>query len=309
MRTHFTAAVMAGALAFAAVPQADALTVEQFKAFAENPPQAFVDEAGNYFKLIGGEYVKAELPATAQEAASLPTVSLDADGNPVLAPGVNAYPENPKEPTIEGLVAAREQEKKDAAAQQQADANAAAALPALNAKCGETVWYRTADGTHYVTDQAKVEGALPQDRAQVKSSAEMQEDVEKQDCAYVEGMEVATPNLVEVPKAEGLTPGAIAGIAAAAAAPLVIGGVAYWLNKDGSTLVADRARVEQEPTAEERAESDRLRIEHAAEIAAQESRGIAAETGSNALARTLFALVLASLLGAGAFVAGRRFLV
>ena len=72
-------------------------------------------------------------------------------------------------------------------------------------------------------------------------------------------------------------------------------------------------RVNQQPTPEEKAASDRLRAEHAEEIAAQQvaaaTRGVEAETGSNTLARTLFALVIASALGAAAFLAGRRFLV
>lgn len=112
-----------------------------------------------------------------------------------------------------------------------------------------------------------------------------------------------------------LSGGAIAGIAAAAAVPIVIAGVTYYLNQDGQTLVGSSDRVNQEPTAEEKAESDRLRAEHGDEIAAQQeaaaeaSRGVAAETGSNTLARTLFALLIAVVLGSAAFVAGRRFLV
>ena len=111
-----------------------------------------------------------------------------------------------------------------------------------------------------------------------------------------------------------LSTGAIAAIAAAAiGAPIVIAGVTYFLNRDGETLVGSSDRVNQEPTPEEKAKSDQLRAEHADEIAAQQvapaTRGVEAETGSNTVARTLFALVLATLLGAAAFVAGRRFLV
>ena len=112
-----------------------------------------------------------------------------------------------------------------------------------------------------------------------------------------------------------LSPGAIAGIAAAAIGiPIVIAGVTYFLNQDGQTLVGSSDRVNQQPTPEEKAKSDQLRAEHADEIAAQQvaaaaNRGVEAETGSNTIARTLFALVIASVLGAAAFVAGRRFLV
>lgn len=124
--------------------------------------------------------------------------------------------------------------------------------------------------------------------------------------------EVATP----VATTENtLSPGAIAGITAAAIIPVVIAGVTYYLNQDGETLVGSSDRVNQAPTPEEKAESDRLRAEHAEEIAAQQeaavdaARGISAETGSNTLARTLFALLVAVVLGSAAFFAGRRFLI
>ena len=112
-----------------------------------------------------------------------------------------------------------------------------------------------------------------------------------------------------------LSPGAIAAIAVAAVGvPIVIAGVTYFLNQDGETLVGSSERVNQQPTPEEKEKSDQLRAEHADEIAAQQvaaaaNRGVEAETGSNTIARTLFALVIASVLGAAAFVAGRRFLV
>ena len=72
--------------------------------------------------------------------------------------------------------------------------------------------------------------------------------------------------------------------------------------------------MNKQPTPEEKAKSDQLRAEHADEIAAQQvaaaaNRGVEAETGSNTIARALFALVIASVLGAAAFAAGRRFLV
>lgn len=288
-----TAAAMAGTLAFAAVPRAGAQTDAIHpgaRAMLENPPEAVTDQFGNYWKLIGGEYVKTELPATADEIAAAPTFEVDADGNLKLNPGTNPLPEAP------------------ASAATPADLSEApeapVAMPALNVRCGETVWYRTGDGKHYVTEQDRVNGELPVDAAKVRTAEQMEAELNG-NCAFVEGVPVATP--------EGLTPGQIAGIAGAAvAAPLIIGGIAYWLNKDGNTLVAGQDRVNVEPTPEERAESDRLRAEHAVEIAeqqAEQSRGIAAETGSNALARTLFALALASMLGAAAFVAGRRFLV
>ena len=49
--TTLTSAALAGALVFAAVPQAQAISYDQLKVFVENPPQAFLDEDGKYFKL------------------------------------------------------------------------------------------------------------------------------------------------------------------------------------------------------------------------------------------------------------------
>lgn len=306
--TTLTAATMAGALAFAAVPQAGAQAEGPAAApaaeptqigaidpraieFLQNPPELIQDQVGDVWRLVNGDYVKTAIPADAPEAAAAPKFTLNANGEIVFEDGTNPFPENPALATDPAALEAEE---------------APVSMPALNMRCDETIWYRTGDGKHYVTDQARVNGELPTNPAQVRTAAEM--EAVKDQCAFIEGMPVATP--------EGLTPGQIAGIAGAAVAvPLIIGGIAYWLNKDGQTLVPSQERVNAEPTPQERAESDRLRAEHAAEIAAQqaeqasEARGIAAETGSNTLARTLFALVLATLLGAAAFVAGRRFLV
>lgn len=306
--TTLTAAAMAGALAFAAVPQAGAQAEGPAAApaaepaqvgaidpraieFLQNPPELIQDQLGDVWRLVNGDYVKTEIPADAPEAAAAPKFTLNADGEVVFEDGTNPFPENPALATDPAALEAEE---------------APVSMPALNMRCGGTIWYRTGDGKHYVTDQARVNGALPKDGTQVRTAAEM--EAVKDQCAFVEGMPVATP--------EGLTPGQIAGIAGAAVTvPLIIGGIAYWLNKDGQTLVSSQERVNAEPTPQERAESDRLRAEHAAEIAAQQveqasdARGIAAETGSNTLARTLFALALATMLGAAAFVAGRRFLV
>lgn len=307
--TTLTAATMAGALAFAAVPQADAQSEGPAAApaagpaqvgaidpraieFLQNPPELIQDQLGDVWRLVNGDYVKTEIPADAPEAAAVPKFTLNADGEVVFEDGTNPFPENPALATDPAALEAEE---------------APVSMPALNMRCGETIWYRTGDGKHYVTDQARVNGALPADPAKVRTAEQMEAELNG-NCAFIEGMPVATP--------EGLTPGQIAGIAGAAVAvPLIIGGIAYWLNKDGQTLVPSQERVNAEPTPQERAESDRLRAEHAAEIAAQQveqasdARGIAAETGSNTLARTLFALVLATMLGAAAFVAGRRFLV
>lgn len=105
-------------------------------------------------------------------------------------------------------------------------------------------------------------------------------------------------------------------------AMLLIGGVAWYLNQDGQTYVTDIARTSSAPTAQERDASAHMLSSNRAEVEAQaqaqgaakveaqaETRGITAETGSNAIGKGLIALLLASVLGATVFAFGRRQLV
>ena len=109
-------------------------------------------------------------------------------------------------------------------------------------------------------------------------------------------------------------------------------GKTFFLNRDGHTFVADVARVNADVSPEEAADSEAMIRANAGEIgrqgleaaraageAAVESqiaspyvapaRGLEAETGSNTVARALFALVLASVLGAAFFAFARRRLI
>lgn len=116
---------------------------------------------------------------------------------------------------------------------------------------------------------------------------------------------------------------------------LTLDGKTYFLNKDGHTFVADVTRVNADVTPEETAESEAMIQANAGEIGRQgleaaraageaveaavndeiaspyaaPARGLEAETGSNTVARALFALVLAGALGAGFFAYARRRLV
>ena len=113
---------------------------------------------------------------------------------------------------------------------------------------------------------------------------------------------------------------------------LTLDGKTFFLNKDGHTFVADVTRVNADVSPEEAADSEAMIRANAGEIgrqgleaaraageAAVESqiaspyaapaRGLEAETGSNTVARALFALVLAGTLGAGFFAFARRRLV
>ena len=109
-------------------------------------------------------------------------------------------------------------------------------------------------------------------------------------------------------------------------AALIIGGVTWYLAKDGKTYVkSEEAAQKSELSAEEKAESEQLLKDNHDEViaqggkvaqgqaaadAAQEpqvaNRGISAETGSNTVARGLAALAIAAMLAAGAVVARRK---
>lgn len=315
------AAAMAGAIAISVTPAADAqtdpieiLTAQAIARYGENLPKVIEDGQGNRYELVNGNYIKTELPAAPGEKVEVPTFEVGPDGSVSFNAGVNVEADPAPVASLRDLAGAAEIEVEgDQAANVEtvingvADTREVVAGQVAEAKCDQEIWYLTKDGKAYVADQKLVDAAeLPADaKTRTPESAQ-------QDCVFVEAPAVEA----DTAEAEAqLSPGAIAGIAAAAIGlPIVIAGVTYFLNQDGETLVGSSDRVNQEPTPEEKAKSDQLRAEHADEIAAQQvaaaaNRGVEAETGSNAIARTLFALVIASVLGAAAFVAGRRFLV
>ena len=121
---------------------------------------------------------------------------------------------------------------------------------------------------------------------------------------------------------------------AALAAVLVIGGVTWYLAKDGITYIRDQSRTHLEPTPEEKAASQEMikndkeeviaqsgaieetapeqapvetPVEAEAPAAVEAPRGMAAETGSNTVARLLAALSIAAMMLGGVFTARRRF--
>ena len=287
------AATMAGAIAFSATPAADAQTdidptEVATKIIEARFPAVIVAPNGTYYELINGEYKEAAAaPAGAENAAK---VSLADNGDIVatLADGSG-----------ETIVLGNEKD--------------------LN-QAGQN----SADSTVTTTPQAPAPEATGEATASATSTstattltvpAGTDTTVSATVDANLGGAGAGSSNGAAGEVNAELSPGAIAGIAAAAIGiPVVIAGVTYFLNQDGETLVGSSERVNQQPTPEEKEKSDQLRAEHADEIVAQQvaaaaNRGVEAETGSNTLARTLFALVIASVLGAAAFVAGRRFLV
>ena len=287
------AATMAGAIAFSATPAADAQTdidptEVATKIIEARFPAVIVAPNGTYYELINGEYKEAAAaPAGAENAAK---VSLADNGDIVatLADGsgetivlgnekdLNQAGQNSADSTVTTTPQAPAPE---ATGEATASATSTSTATTLTVPAGtDTTVSATVDANLGGAGAGSSNGAAGEDNAE-------------------------------------LSPGAIAGIAAAAIGiPVVIAGVTYFLNQDGETLVGSSERVNQQPTPEEKEKSDQLRAEHADEIVAQQvaaaaNRGVEAETGSNTLARTLFALVIASVLGAAAFVAGRRFLV
>ena len=287
------AAAMAGAIAFSATPAADAQTdidptEVATKIIEARFPAVIVAPNGTYYELINGEYKEAAAaPAGAENAAK---VSL-ADNGDIVA----TLADGSGETIVLG-------DEKD-----------------LN-QAGQN----SADSTVTTTPQAPAPEATGEATASATSTstattltvpAGTDTTVSATVDANLGGAGAGSSNGAAGEVNAELSPGAIAGIAAAAIGiPVVIAGVTYFLNQDGETLVGSSERVNQQPTPEEKEKSDQLRAEHADEIAAQQvaaaaNRGVEAETGSNTIARTLFALVIASVLGAAAFVAGRRFLV
>ncbi|HCT9180590.1 TPA: hypothetical protein OUB66_001442 [Corynebacterium aurimucosum] len=107
-------------------------------------------------------------------------------------------------------------------------------------------------------------------------------------------------------------------------AALIIGGVTWYLAKDGKTYVkSEEAAQKDAPSTEEKAASEKMLQENKDEVIAQggkvaegtaaqtpaQSRGISAETGSNTVARGLAALAIAAMIAAGAVVARRKLFI
>jgi len=281
------AAAMAGAIAISVTPAADAQTTIDpteiaTKAIEARFPAVIVAPNGTYYELVNGEYKEAATtPAGAENAAE---VSL-ADNGDIVATLADGSGETivlgKAEPAAESTTTTPQASAPKATGEAAATATSTSTATTLTVPAGT-------DTTVSATVDANLGGA---------------------------GAGAGSSNGAAGEANAELSPGAIAGIAAAAIGiPVVIAGVTYFLNQDGETLVGSSERVNQQPTPEEKEKSDQLRAEHADEIAAQQvaaaaNRGVEAETGSNTLVRTLFALVIASVLGAAAFVAGRRFLV
>lgn len=206
------------------------------------------------------------------------------------------------------------------------EAKASNTAPMKNVVCredGKSVTYlRHADGLNYVKEGNKTTGALPGGEGEYRSLESIRED---EHCSFVDGGNVqgpVAPGEAEGPSDKDIAKAVAAVAAAGVGAAIIINGIKYFVNKDKQTLVPSEDRVNQEPTAEEKAKSDELKANNADQIAQQTGtdatganttangeRGMSAATGVNKVPAALMALLLASVLGAAAFVFGRRKLV
>ncbi|MFW9230558.1 hypothetical protein [Corynebacterium striatum] len=266
-----TAAALTGALAFGGAAVAQAQTEENTTATtpAEEVTGEIVrhDVAADPITVDGVEYFKQE------------------DGSwlskPVAGDPVRLTPEQ-----AEKFV------------KEQQDTSAIPA-PATKMDAEGNTWYQSMkDPSVYVNDPALVN---------VEVTPEMRD-------AYAKAFPSETPS---DPQKPGFDAKKLAWLALPAA--LIIGGITWYLSQDGKTYVKDEARKNQQPTAEEKAASEQMLNANKNEVIAQggkladgakttgATRGMAAETGSNSVARALAALAVAAMVAAGAFAARRKF--
>ncbi|HAT1132280.1 hypothetical protein ACL1HS_08490 [Corynebacterium striatum] len=266
-----TAAVLTGALAFGGAAVAQAQTEENTTATtpAEEVTGEIVrhDVAADPITVDGVEYFKQE------------------DGSwlskPVAGDPVRLTPEQ-----AEKFV------------KEQQDTSAIPA-PATKMDAEGNTWYQSMkDPSVYVNDPALVN---------VEVTPEMRD-------AYAKAFPSETPS---DPQKPGFDAKKLAWLALPAA--LIIGGITWYLSQDGKTYVKDEARKNQQPTAEEKAASEQMLNANKNEVIAQggkladgakttgATRGMAAETGSNTVARGLAGLAVAAMVAAAAFAARRKF--
>lgn len=171
--------------------------------------------------------------------------------------------------------------------------------PATKMDAEGNTWYQSMkDPSVYVNDPALVN---------VEVTPEMRD-------AYAKAFPSETPS---DPQKPGFDAKKLAWLALPAAP--IIGGITWYLSQDGKTYVKDEARKNQQPTAEEKAASEQMLNANKNEVIAQggkladgakttgATRGMAAETGSNTVARGLAGLAVAAMVAAAAFAARRKF--
>lgn len=213
-------------------------------------------------------------------------------------------------------------------------------LPAEITIDGQT-WYLHNDKQHYVKDRnqwnapiADIDEGDKVSLGDIANEGDIDGDQTEGDLDDNEDNEGQTGGSSQ-DGSDDLTSDEIAGIVAGVlAGTLIIGGVVYKLVKDknGNPVYVPEDKAGQEPTAEDKAASDKLISENADEIkrqtaaaqkngeevvevdgtdaaSADSERGVNVETGNNTIAKGLVGLLLASIMGAAIFAFGRRRLV
>lgn len=276
--------------------------------------------------------------AMAQNATSIDELT---GGDPSATAGATVVtsnlPETKPDPALGGVGEATS-EPTSANSMGNAHAQKPMTAPARNVLCknedgSETMWYRHRTGDAYVKNKADVDAVLPIEGEMTSDYMDQQvKNGENTGCVYYgQGEDVAMPHEVTVdPKDAAKAAAVIAGLGVGTA--VIVNGIKYFVNKDKATLVPSEDRVNQEPTAEEKAKSDELKQNNADQIASQggtdtdanaagnaganaagnaadTNRGIGATTGNNSIAKGLISLALLSVLGAAVFAFGRRRLV
>ncbi|CAQ04272.1 hypothetical protein [Corynebacterium urealyticum] len=278
-----TAAVMAGALAVGGATVAQA----QIPAPAE-----LTVEGVKYQKQANGEYKPVEGfvgepgPNLTEEQAQEIWEQQQAENEDPEAPAEGDEGNNPAEGEGDNEV-----DESDIPA------------PATKQDSEGNTWYLHNNGEIYVKDKNDW-------------NAEVTDELRN---AYYEAFPDAKPDTPDNQGSSDFDKKKLAWLALPAA--LIIGGIVYHLMKDGQTYTPDEGRKNEDPTAEEKAASDKLLGENKDEVIAQggqlaegaqgadaaaTDRGIAAETGSNAAARGLAALAVVAMVAAGAFAASRK---
>lgn len=293
-----TALVTAGALGFGVIPAAGAQVVPvpgnadavQENPYPENPELTAPELFGNE----SAEFNEAENPVAGRQDLTMKDLAGE-EGETWVG---DIAPENPVEgngvPVMDGLTTGTEPADKN---------NFGPKTTITKVEDGENKGLFIDENGVYVWHQIDNRGRA----------------IDK-DGNWIEGVVPATslPEVKDVEKNTGALLGIAAGIAGLV---LLIQGVKYFMNKDG-VLVEDPNRINETATPEEKAKSDQLMAEHGEEIAAQVAgqvagqdaeangeRGIGASTGVNEVPAGLLSLLLASVLGAAAFVFGRRQLI
>ena len=287
-----TAAVMAGALAVggatvaeAQVPLPATLTVDGIE---------YHQQADGSYKPAAGEPgtddgIPAAKDLTKEQAQAIWEQQQAENQDPEApAPGEAAPGEDPEAPAEGDEGEVDESDIPDPATKQDSEGN---------------TWYLHNNGEIYVKDKNDW-------------NAEVTDELRD---AYYEAFPDAKPDTPDNQGSSDFDKKKLAWLALPAA--LIIGGIVWHLMKDGQTYTPDESRKNEDPTAEEKAASDKMLGENKDEVIAQggqlaegaegadaaaTDRGIAAETGSNAAARGLAALAVVAMVAAGAFAASRK---